>query len=100
VRVLDALGSSEDPDQLTLAQFAYWRRPPLFGDAREFLSRLKIPVCVVSNIDRADIEAAIGYHGLAFDHVLTSQDVRSYKPRPEIFERALGLLGVRRDAVG
>jgi 2-haloacid dehalogenase len=34
-RLLDALGSPEDPDQLTLAQFAYWRRPPLFEDARE-----------------------------------------------------------------
>lgn len=98
-RLLDALGSREDPDQLTLAQFAYWRRPPLFEDAREFLSRTKIPVCVVSNIDRADIEAAIDFHGLAFDHVVTSEEVKSYKPRPELFERALDLLGVGRDAV-
>lgn len=98
-RLLEALGSPEDPDQLTLAQFAYWRRPPLFEDAREFLNRIEIPVCVVSNIDRADIEAAIDYHGLKFDHVVTSEDARSYKPRPELFERALELLGVRRDAV-
>ena len=98
-RLLDTLGSPEDPDQLTLAQFAYWRRPPLFEDAREFLSRIGIPVCVVSNTDRADIEAAIDYHGLKFDHVVTSEDARSYKPRPELFERALDRLGVRRDAV-
>ena len=71
----------------------------MFGDAREFLSSIKIPVCVVSNTDRADIEAAIGYHGLAFDHVVTSEDAKSYKPRPELFERALDLLGVRRDGV-
>jgi 2-haloacid dehalogenase/putative hydrolase of the HAD superfamily len=53
----------------------------------------------VSNIDRADIEAAIDYHGLEFDHVVTSEDAKSYKPRPELFELALDLLGVRRDAV-
>jgi 2-haloacid dehalogenase len=98
-RLLDALGSPEDPDQLTLAQFAYWRRPPLFEDAHEFLRRVKIPVCVVSNIDRADIEAAIDYHGLAFDHVVTSEDAKSCKPRPELFELALDLVGARRDAV-
>lgn len=56
-------------------------------------------MCLVSNTDRADIEAAIDYHGLEFDHVVTSEDARSYKPRPELFERALDQLGVRRDAV-
>jgi hypothetical protein len=68
-------GSPEDPNQLVQAQFAYWRRPPLFEDAREFFSSISIPVCVVSNIDRADIEAAIKYHCLAFDHIVTSLTV-------------------------
>ena len=53
-----------------------------------------MPVCVVSNIDRSDLEAALEYHGLVFDHVVTSEDVRSYKPRPEVFLEAMGLLGV------
>jgi 2-haloacid dehalogenase/putative hydrolase of the HAD superfamily len=54
---------------------------------------------VVSNIDRSDLEAAIGYHSLAFDHVVSSEDVKSYKPGPEIFERGLDPLGARRDDV-
>jgi hypothetical protein len=44
-------------------------------------------VCVVSNIDRADIEAAIDYHGLKFDHVVTSEDAKSPGP-PEVSLRA------------
>ena len=80
-------------------QFQHWRQPPLHEDAREFLARLDLPVCIVSNIDRSDLEAALDHHGLVFDHVVTSDDVRSYKPRPEPFRRAMEHLGVRGDAL-
>jgi beta-phosphoglucomutase-like phosphatase (HAD superfamily) len=66
----------------------------LFDDAMGFLSCVQIPVCIVSDIDRADLEAAIDHHRLTFARVVTGEDVRSYKPRPEPFERALELLGV------
>jgi 2-haloacid dehalogenase/putative hydrolase of the HAD superfamily len=48
----------------------------------------------VSNIDRADLDAALAHHELAgyFTHLVTSQDARAYKPRPEMFTTALGLL--------
>lgn len=64
------------------------------GDAQEFLTRLDVPVCIVSNTDRANLEAALSHHGLVFDHVVASDDVRSYKPRPEMFRRAMADLGV------
>ncbi len=76
------------------AQFCYWQRPALFSDTRRFLDGLGVPTCVVSNIDRVDLVAEMEWHALEFDHVVTSEDVRSYKPRPDIFERALNLLGV------
>jgi 2-haloacid dehalogenase len=97
--LLDALGSPEDPDQLTRVQFDCWRHLPLFDDAMGFLSCVQIPVCIVSGIDRADLEAAIDHHRLTFARVVTGEDVRSYKPRPGPFERALELLGVPRDRV-
>jgi 2-haloalkanoic acid dehalogenase type II len=95
--VVEALGSRADVGQLIAAQFDYWQRPDLFSDARPFLDSLQVPVCVVSNIDRPDLEAAIAYHALEFDHIVTSDDVCSYKPRPEIFKHALDLLGVARE---
>jgi 2-haloacid dehalogenase len=33
-------------------------------------------------------------HDLHFDRIVTSQDCRAYKPRPEMFERALTWLGL------
>jgi 2-haloacid dehalogenase/putative hydrolase of the HAD superfamily len=50
----------------------------------------------VSNIDRADLDAALARHGLGgcFTHLVTSQDAHTYKPRPEMFSTALGLLGL------
>jgi 2-haloacid dehalogenase/putative hydrolase of the HAD superfamily len=99
LRVLEVTGSSADPDEVAAGIVAHWRRPPLLDDARDLLSRVDLPVCIVSNIDRADLEAALDHHGLEFEHVVTSDDVRSYKPRPEMFERAMALLGVGADAV-
>ena len=32
---------------------------------------------------------AIRYHGMHFDHIVTSEDAKSYKPRTEIFHMAL-----------
>ncbi len=78
-----------DPAELTGLLFAHWERPPIFEDAIRFLAGLDLPVVVVSNIDRVDIETAIGHHDLTFDHVITSEGVRSYKPRPELFVAGL-----------
>lgn len=92
--------SAADPDRLVEAQFAYWQRPQIYPGTRELLA-VTLPVCAVSNIDRADLEAALACHELAgsFTHLVTSQDARAYKPRPEIFTAALGLLGLGPDEV-
>jgi len=71
----------------------YFRRPPLFPDAMEALARLDVPVCLVSNADREDLETALDCLGLRFDHVVTSEDARSYKPHPGIFRYALERTG-------
>jgi 2-haloalkanoic acid dehalogenase type II len=87
--------STADPDSLLEAQFAYWQRPQIHADTQELLATM-IPACVVSNIDRADLAAALAHHELTgrFTHLVTSQDARAYKPRPEMFTTALRLLGL------
>ena len=87
--------STADPGSLLEAQFAYWQRPQLYPDTRGLLTT-SLPTCVVSNTDRADLAAALAHHGLSshFTHLVTSQDARAYKPRPEMFTTALGLLGL------
>jgi 2-haloacid dehalogenase/putative hydrolase of the HAD superfamily len=93
--VAERYRATADPGLLLRAQFRYWRRPRLYADARELLTTT-LPVCVLSDIDRGDLAAALAHLGLTdrFVHVVTSEDARAYKPRAEMFRTALGRLGL------
>lgn len=86
---LEKFESNASADELSQKMFAHWRKPPIFEDAANFLKSCDIPYYIVSNIDTDDIVAAIQYHGLAPIKTFTSEDVKSYKPRTELFEMAL-----------
>jgi 2-haloalkanoic acid dehalogenase type II len=73
---------------------AYWREAPVHPDAPAFLGGLEVPACCVSNADREPLMTAIARHGLQFEAVVCSEDARSYKPDPVIFEQAIARLGV------
>jgi 2-haloacid dehalogenase/putative hydrolase of the HAD superfamily len=92
-----ASGGSLDVDSARLlcaSQIAYWRGPALRPGSAEFLARFPLPICVLSDIDRDDLEAAMAARGIGVDHTVTSEDVGAYKPRPEGFVRALESLGL------
>jgi 2-haloacid dehalogenase len=88
-----------DPAEWCERQFAYWRKPPMRAGSRAFLEACELPICLVSNIDRDDLEAALEYHGLTFTAVVTSDDARAYKPAPAMFARALEALDLAADDV-
>ncbi|GAA1897493.1 HAD family hydrolase [Asanoa iriomotensis] len=67
--------------------------PPLFQDARPFLEAVDVPVCLVSDADHDTLHALLDHHGISVAAVVTSEDARAYKPRPEPFELALRHLG-------
>lgn len=83
-----------DPAPFVAQLEAYWRDPPIHADAVQLLDELNVPVCVVSNADSEPLQAAIAKHGLRFDAVISSEEVRSYKPDGQIFRRALERMGV------
>lgn len=91
--------SSADPEKLSQRMFAYWVKPPIFDESKSFFKACPVPVYVVSNIDRADVLAAIAYHGLEPQGVFTSEDARAYKPRRELFDLALRETGLTADQV-
>ena len=66
-----------------------WLKPPIFKESKKFFQKCAVPIYIVSNIDRADILAAIEFHGLKPSAVFTSEDARAYKPRKELFQLAL-----------
>ena len=97
--VLASIGSPLNARELCAPQFAFWRRPGLRVGSREFLEMCTVPVCVVSNIDDDDLDAAIRHHGLNLQNRVTSENARAYKPRPEMFTAALDTLGFEPDEV-
>jgi 2-haloacid dehalogenase/putative hydrolase of the HAD superfamily len=96
---LSANQCDADAAVLCEEQFRFWRTAPLRPGTRAFLEGIDMPVCVVSNVDVADLEAVLAFHGLSFSAVVTSEDAGAYKPSPLIFQRALALLGLRADEV-
>jgi 2-haloalkanoic acid dehalogenase type II len=83
-----------DPVALCADIFANWKAPITYPDVDLFLRRLSLPVCIVSNIDEADVRSAMHVNGWDFPLLVTSEGCRAYKPRPELFTAALQTLGM------
>lgn len=96
---LSAAGCGADAAALCEEQFRFWQTAPLRPGTRAFLDGVRLPVCVVSNVDRADLRALLAFHGLSFPAVVTSEDAGAYKPSPLMFQQALAALGLRADEV-
>ncbi|GAB7037004.1 MULTISPECIES: HAD family hydrolase [Catenuloplanes] len=92
-------GCAGDATELCAPQFAFWRAPPLRPGTREFLAALTVPVCVVSDADRSDLDAAIRRHGLEVAAVVCSEEVGAYKPDRAMFAAGLAALGLTADQV-
>jgi 2-haloacid dehalogenase len=97
--VMAEVGCAGDAAELHAAQSAYWPAPPLRKGTLEFLSQVSVPICVVSDADRATLQAAIALHGLSFAAVVTSEDVGAYKPARSMFAAGLAALGLGPDEV-
>ena len=93
-RVLQYFESDLDSDGLSQILHEYWSHPGILPSSREVLAQCRIPICLVSNVDNAELQSALRHSSLSFDHVVTSEDCRAYKPRGEMFEKALSLLGL------
>lgn len=97
--VMSELGRPVDPEPYVAELERYWKNPPLQPEVNDFLRGFPLPICIVSNADRADAESALAMHGITPAELVTSEDARSYKPATRIFEMALQRTGWRRDRV-
>ena len=90
--MLDACQVDLDAGAMVAGVFEYWQSPTPYPDTATFLAHLPVPYCLVSNIDTDDVQAALSALSWPFEHVVTSEMSRAYKPHPEPFEAALRLL--------
>lgn len=96
---IDQYKAKVNPAQLARLMFKHWQKPPIFPEIKEFFVRCPIPVCILSNADRHDIDSAIGFHRMKPDLVVCSEDVHAYKPRSEMFRYALDRLDLQASEV-
>lgn len=96
---INHFGSSADADKLSEIMFSHWQDPPVFSDTVSFLENCPVPVYIVSNVDREDMESALKCIDAKPHGVFTSEDARSYKPRKELFLYALEQTGLSADEV-
>jgi 2-haloacid dehalogenase/putative hydrolase of the HAD superfamily len=87
-------------EEIIQIQLEHWTKPELYADTKPFLKAFDgTPVYILSNIDTSYIHAAIQYHDIHVNDILTSEDVRSYKPLPELFLTALKRHHLKADEV-
>jgi 2-haloacid dehalogenase len=79
-------------DELNLA----WERLPPWPDAAQGLARLArtFTVATLSNGNRSQQAALIRFADLPFQHLLSAEDFRHYKPDPEVYQGAASALGL------
>jgi 2-haloacid dehalogenase len=84
-------------EELTVA----WERLPPWLDSIPGLERLsrRFTVATLSNGNRSQQTALIRYGGLPFQRVLSAEDVRHYKPDPEVYLGAVSSLGLEANQV-
>jgi 2-haloacid dehalogenase len=84
-------------EELTLA----WERLPPWPDAAHGLSRLasRFTVATLSNGNRSQQAALIRFAALPFQRLLSAEDVRHYKPDPEVYMGAASALGLEASQV-
>jgi 2-haloacid dehalogenase len=87
--------TDQEIDQLVHAR---WRLRP-WPDAVRGLTRLKrhYVISPLSNASFIGMVRLAKFAGLPWDCVITAENARCYKPRPEVYRTALALLGLRAD---
>lgn len=94
-----ATRAGTDLDAATREQLVeVWNELELWPEAREVVSAVKergYPLAVLSNGDRAMLEALVDHTGLEFDHVFSAEDAGAYKPDPSVYALPLRELGLQ-----
>jgi 2-haloacid dehalogenase len=78
---------------------AYLHLAP-FPEVPAALERLRLKRAILSNGSPDMLEPLVRNSGLRFDAVLSVDELRIYKPAPQVYELAVKRLGVAKEAIG
>jgi 2-haloacid dehalogenase len=120
VAAVSSTGKWTPPDQILLASisallsaqkkpsqqesddfFNIWRSLNPWPDVTTALYALHnhFSLAILSNMSVVTQTALMGHAGLPFDHTLSAEDVKAYKPNPAVYQMALTKLGLKPDEI-
>ena len=77
-----------------------YRRLSTYPDVGPAFKRLKARKAILTNGSPDMIEPLVRHSGLALDAVLSVDEVKVFKPAPEVYQLAVDRLGVARERIG
>ncbi|MBE6038610.1 MAG: HAD family hydrolase [Anaerofustis stercorihominis] len=95
----DNYSLKEDMDALGSLISGFLNGPNIYPEVKEFFRICPLPVYIISNNGIHYVRHAMKVNGLHSQSIISADDVKAYKPKKEIFERAFELSGCTPDEV-
>ena len=86
-------GLRDNPEELLQLNKNYWINGPLFSDVQDFFRNCPLPIYIITNISDRYVRIFLKRNDLHVNGIICGDMVKAYKPRPEIFRRALEISG-------
>ena len=99
VKAEDEVKLREDHTIMHTLMQNFWMYAPLYSDEPEFLSVCTLPVYILMDNNSGYAKVCLRRNNLHAYGVISGEDVRAYKPRVEIFNKALEMAGCQPEEV-
>lgn len=77
----------------------YWMYAPLFSDVKSFFEQAKLPIYILMDNAGDYAKVCLRRNNLHANGIISSEDVKAYKPRKEIYLKALEMAGYKAEEV-
>ena len=77
-----------------------YRKLEMYPEVALALANLKVKQAILSNGSPDMLDPLVAHSGLKFDAVLSVDEVKVFKPAPEVYQLAVDRLGVSRQSIG
>ena len=88
-----------DKNQIHTYMQNFWMYAPLYSDVQGFFDLVKLPIYILMDNAGDYAKVCLRRNKLHANGIISGEDVKAYKPRREIFEKALALANCKPEEV-
>lgn len=86
-------GLTIDTERFRSLAHKFWSKSPIFEDVKEFFSKCRQPIYIITNNGSEYVNVFLQDHDLHCAGIICGDMVKAYKPHKELFEKALEISG-------